>query len=192
VKRLVPILALLLCAGGCSKQVADPHLPEPLQADHAPAPIADGMVGLATFSGEVLVMSRRDYPVHREDPLSAVSPTDLAVAWGPSARSDVRAGLDVWQVNRRFAWRAGSKAWANPDVRSFMRHSGNWHMIPATPEVARELGRVRKGDIVRIEGDLVQVTFSNGVYFRSSMTRDDEGDGACEIIRATSIVVVRA
>lgn len=78
-----------------------------------------------------------------------------------------------------------------PGVRFFTRSSGNWHMIPATPEVARALGRVARGDIVRIEGELVQVTFDNGVYFRSSLTRDDEGDGACEIIRVRSIVVER-
>lgn len=189
--RLLPILAVLLCAQGCGKQVADPVLPEPVQIDHAEAPVADGMVGLATFSGRVLVLSRRDYPTSRDDALSAVSPTDLAVAWGSSARADVRDVVELHQVNRRYAWRVRSSEMARPEVRAFTRHSGNWHMIPATPEVAEQLRRVAKGDVVRIEGELVQVRFDNGVYYRSSTTRDDEGDGACEVIRATSIVIER-
>lgn len=183
-------LMLALVLTGCSSR-PEPELPEPVQVNHAPAPVADGMMGLAMFSSRVLVLSRRDYPLTRDDPLSAVSPTDLAVAWGPAAKSDVRGVVELHQVNRRYVWRARSSQMAKPGVRFFTRSSGNWHMIPATPEVAADLARVAKGDIVRIEGELVQVTFDNGVYFKSSTTRDDEGDGACEIIRVRSIVVER-
>lgn len=188
-RRIFSILPF--CIAAYSPHVADPHLPEPAQADYAPAPIAAGMVGLATFSGDVLVLSSRRYPLSREDPLSAVSPVDLAVAWGPSARSDVHGEMSIWQVNRRYAWRVRASRMARPEIRDFMLHSGNWHMIPASPEVERDLARVRKGDVVRIEGDLVQVSFDGGMYFKSSLVRDDTGDGACEIIRVRSIVVER-
>lgn len=188
--RLVPF-ALACALAGCFSR-PEPDLPEPVQVNHAPGSVADGMIGLATFLGRVLVLSRRDYPLTRADPLSAVSPTDLAVAWGAAARSDVRDVVELHQANRRYVWRARSSQMGNPGVRFFTRSSGNWHMIPATPEVARQLRRVAKGDVVRIEGELVQVTFDDGVYFRSSLTRDDEGDGACEIIRVRSVVIERA
>lgn len=90
-------LALAIALAGCLSR-PEPELPEPVQVDHAPAPVADGMMGLATFSGRVLVLSRRDYPLTRADPLSAVSPTDLAVAWGQEAKSDVRDVVELHQV----------------------------------------------------------------------------------------------
>lgn len=181
------------CLAGCSSpRVADLDLSEPVQVNQDPVQLADGMVGMASFSSRVLVLSRRDYPTSKEDPLSAVSPTDLAVAWGPAATAAAREAVELWQVNRRYAWRARKSDMETSGVGDFMRHSGNWHMVPGAPEVASELKRVRKGDVVRIEGDLVQVVFDNGVYFKSSMTRDDTGDGACEIIRMRSLVIERA
>lgn len=181
------------CASGCSSpRASEIDLPEPVQINQEEKPVADGMIGIAGFSARVLVLSRRDYPLGKADPLSAVSPTDLAVAWGPAALGDVRDRVELWQVNRRYVWRARVSDMKRPGVKDFTRHSGNWHMIPSDDEVAKQLRRVAKGDVVRIEGDLVSVRFDNGVYFRSSTRRDDTGDGACEIIRARSIVVERA
>lgn len=188
---------LLACMGsllvpGCSGVLDDePNLPDPVQMDQPSWVVAPGMSGLATLSARVLVLSRRDYPENPADALSAVSPVDLAVAWGSAARRPARDVVELVQSDRRYNWRTRRSDMDLPGVRKFTEHSGNWHMIPASPEVARDLARVAKGDIVQIEGDLVQVTFTNGVYYRSSTSRDDTGDGACEIVRARSISVER-
>ena len=47
---------------------------------------------------------------------------------------------------------------------------------------------MRKGDRVRIDGWLVQANAPDGWRWRSSLTRDDSGGGACEVVYVCSIV----
>lgn len=177
---------------GCRMPFAEEiDLPNPVQRDLAPWPVAAGMTGLATISARVLVLARRDYPVTPADTLSAVSPLDLAVAWGASARSDARDAVELTQSDRRYNWRSRKSDAGIAGVRYFTRYSGNWHMIPARHDVAQALKSIRVGDVLGIEGDLVQVEFTNGTYYRSSTSRDDTGDGACEVVRARSVTIDR-
>jgi hypothetical protein len=61
-------------------------------------------------------------------------------------------------------------------------HSANMHMIPATAEVERQLLRVRPGQVVALMGYLVEVRGRDGFRWRSSLTREDTGNGACELV----------
>jgi hypothetical protein len=61
------------------------------------------------------------------------------------------------------------------------------HMIPADAATAKELGRVRIGDKVRIDGWLVEADAPDGWRWRSSLTREDSGGGACEVVYVCSI-----
>ena len=190
-RRFLAGTAAFLVSGCGLLSANELDLPEPVQIDRTPWPVAAGMMGLATLSAKVLVLSRRDYPTTPADTLSAVSPLDLAVAWGLAARSDVRKAVQLTQSDRRYNWRSRKSDAGMSGVRNFTRYSGNWHVVPATPDVAQALSRIAVGDVVRIEGDLVQVTFTNGTYYRSSMTRDDTGDGACEVVRVRSVEIDR-
>lgn len=46
----------------------------------------------------------------------------------------------------------------------------------------RELERVRRGDVVRIEGFLVDASRADGWHWKTSTTRNDTGAGACELV----------
>jgi hypothetical protein len=61
-------------------------------------------------------------------------------------------------------------------------------MIPSNDDVERDLLRVRPGEVVRIDGYLVVATKENGSVWRSSLTRKDAGDGACELIWIENII----
>jgi hypothetical protein len=61
------------------------------------------------------------------------------------------------------------------------------HVIPANDDVARALSRVREGDRLRMDGWLVEVDAPDGWTWRSSTTREDSGDGACEVVYACSL-----
>ena len=56
--------------------------------------------------------------------------------------------------------------------------------------LARAAGRVRRGDWIEIEGELVEI---NGTLkgrefsWHSSLSRDDEGGGACEVLYLTRL-----
>ena len=56
------------------------------------------------------------------------------------------------------------------------------HMIPATAEVERRLLHVRSGQVVALTGYLVEVHGLDGFRWRSSLTREDTGNGACELV----------
>lgn len=175
---------------GCAEHDDVPLLPEPEQVNIEPTRIDAGMIALAEFSAEVLVLGRREYPSDPGDVLSGSSPLDLAVAWGPAASEQAISAVELTQSDRRYHWRARSSDMDKPGVGDFTRHSGNWHMVPADEDVKRALFSIVPGDRIRMEGELVLLTFPDGTYYASSLSRNDTGDGACEIFRVASIEII--
>lgn len=138
---------------------------------------------LAGFSIDARVLSLRDYAYGRE---ADFSPTDLALGWGRMRDEEVLARLDIEQRGRWYHYR-----WRDsPPIpsREIAKSSANMHIIPADPAAAGALRRVRDGQRVRIDGWLVEVVADDGWKWRSSLTRDDMGAGACELIYACTIV----
>lgn len=132
---------------------------------------------LAGFSVDARVLSRRDYDSGREADLS---PTDLALGWGRMRDDAVLDALDISQSGRWYRY-----AWSDQPpipVPEIVRSSANMHLIPANAAVARALEDVREDDRVRIDGWLVEADAPDGWTWRSSLSREDTGDGACEVI----------
>lgn len=51
----------------------------------------------------------------------------------------------------------------------------------------KQLLAVRRHDLVTLEGYLVEVAGPEGYHWRSSLTRDDTGGHACEVMWVTSV-----
>lgn len=131
----------------------------------------------AHLRATVRVLSREDYHL---DPLAAAVPVDLAVGWGPMSDTAVIDALEISQGARFYTWRYEREPPLPTEV--IVTHSSNWHMVPASRAIERELDRVRQGDLVEIEGLLVDLKRDDGGFARTSLRRDDTGAGACEII----------
>jgi hypothetical protein len=158
-------------------------LQSPLPSDLAPFRLqAATLTPLAGFSVDARVLSREDYHAGREADLS---PTDLALGWGAMRDDAVLSRLDISQSGRwyHYAWRGEPPL--PPD--EIARSSANMHLIPATTAVAETLHRVHRDDRVRIDGWLIEADAPDGWHWRSSLTRDDTGDGACEVIYVCAI-----
>ena len=56
------------------------------------------------------------------------------------------------------------------------------HMIPANAAVAATLADVQEGQRIRLSGQLVRVDGDDGFTWSSSLSREDTGNGACELI----------
>lgn len=56
------------------------------------------------------------------------------------------------------------------------------HMIPANDEIKQILAKAKAGQMIKLQGQLVEVTREDGWRWRSSLTRTDSGDGACELV----------
>ena len=162
--------------------------PEQHNLDHAAA-FQDKdftITPLADFSLTARVLSRADYSY---DPTSSISPTDLAMGWGRMSDSTVLAKLDISQSSRWYTSRWGAEGPPIPQDE-IIRSSANMHMLPANDMVRVELKQVRPGDVVHLEGQLIEAHSANGGVWRSSMTRDDSGNGACEVVYVRSLVVM--
>lgn len=165
----------------------DAPLQSPVPGDFAPIWLQDAtLVPLAGFSVDARVLSREDYHAGRE---SNLSPTDLALGWGRMRDDDVLSRLDISQSGRwyHYAWR-GEPPLPPDDI---VRSSANMHMIPATRAVADALHAVRRDDRVRIDGWLVEADAPDGWRWRSSLTREDSGNGACEVVYVCAMSVQR-
>jgi len=138
---------------------------------------------LAKFEVTARVLSRDDYHFDAE---SDISPTDLALGWGRMSDSAVLRSIDIDQGGRFYSWRVREFPIPRREIET---HSANMHMVPADATVARALKRVRVGDVVTIEGDLIEADKAGGWKWRSSMTRDDTGDGACELVYVRDITI---
>jgi hypothetical protein len=143
------------------------------------------LVPRAEFSAKVRVLHREDYDA---GPLAKLVPTDFAVGWGPMSDSQVLAGIEISQSNRFYYWR--TENWPI-ERRQIELHSANWHVIPENASVRDTLARLRTGSLVELRGRLVDIEGKEG-GMRTSLTREDTGAGACEILLASWVRVMDA
>ena len=138
---------------------------------------------LAGFSLQARVLSREDYSIGRT---SDYSPTDLALGWGPMSVPGMAQKLRVSQGGRWYRYGWGSEGPPIP-LRQIVGNSANMHMVPADIAAARSLERVGAGDVVRIDGWLIRIDGDEGWHWQSSLSREDSGAGACELVLVCSI-----
>jgi hypothetical protein len=112
---------------------------------------------------------------------AAVSPVDLTLGWRLMSNQEILDGLHLYSQKRAYAW-TGRDGRLPTSEWNIITHSANMHMVPATAEIADRLGAVKRGELVDIHGYLVEIKFPNGGVWRSSLTREDSGEGACELV----------
>ncbi len=205
-KKLIAVLALVVIAAvvflnrGGKEQRSISGLEPPVQQ------AAEGGVQLEesgysvnitfkySYEIDAVVLSARSY--HGSSLGDRLAPKDLALGWGTVAEYNDRIDFHWSQSGRWYYWRVNSDTDLSPVGGSggVAKQSANNHIIPADDSVKKQLGRVKKGDHVIITGYLVDLRGEkpDGSYFtwNSSVSRDDTGDGACELIYATDIRIL--
>jgi hypothetical protein len=151
--------------------------PVQVDLDHG-AQLQKGDTTLTTrahFDITARVLSRKDYGGADGE----LVPLDLAMGWGRMSDSDVLQHIDISQSGRFYYWHVREFPIPRREIET---SSANMHMIPADADVKRQLEQVRAGEVVHLEGFLVDATRPGGWQWKTSMTRDDTGAGACELI----------
>src|ERR1700675_617248 len=111
----------------------------------------------ANYQITARVLGRESYHF---DALSDLIPEDLALGWGPMSDNRILRTIEVSQSNRFYYWHADS---GTPIARdAIIAHSANTHVIPQNSLVARELARVRPGEVVTLRGELVDGVRNDG------------------------------
>jgi hypothetical protein len=155
---------------------------EPLQGVVAGSPPVFEKAGykitaLASFDITARVISSEHYHFDRE---SDLAPVDLALGWGPMSDTVVLKQLSFSQDHRFYFYH-----WSGtPPIPAgeIVTHSANMHLIPANSAVAKRLAGIRAGNLVHFTGYLVKAEGPNGWLWVSSLTRNDTGPGACELV----------
>lgn len=137
----------------------------------------------AAFAVEARVLSAEHY---RWDGGARLAPVDLALGWGPMSDSATLARFKVTQGARFYTLYPRDDSL---DLAVALRHSANMHLIPANDAVRRRLAAARTGHLVSLRGQLVDAARPDGFTWRTSLTRDDTGAGACELLFVESATV---
>ena len=111
---------------------------------------------------------------------------DLGMVWDMNLQSGDLHKVSFWSGEFTLNFQHG------PGVKFYLENAGNNHMLASTPEVYNQVTSLRRGDQIRIVGALVNYYRTDiGPYWRkSSLTRTDTGNGACEVIFVDRIEVI--
>ncbi|MEC8122564.1 MAG: hypothetical protein VX125_01740 [Pseudomonadota bacterium] len=135
---------------------------------------------LEPFRGEFRILGSKEY---HDDAQAKFSPIDYAVTRGLFTEPEIARQISINQYDRFLNWKM-----ARPPIPAQLATQlvSNMHIIPANPEIAKKIKQVKRGDLVRLTGDLVQVNDKDLVW-KSALDWKGVGDGACKLIRVNSI-----
>ncbi len=161
---------------------------EPIQTETQELPFSTKINSLrffitpmADYDISAVVVSSKRY--HRGIDAKVV-PLDLGVCWGDIAKEENRKKIKFQQYLRFLTYRFKEDLPFSMEYLS--SHAGNIHIIPANKRIKRVMFSLDKNDSVRLKGYLVKVIAQNqkySYYHRgTSLSRDDTGDGACELM----------
>jgi len=132
---------------------------------------------LAHFALDARVLHRKNYHFDRQ---SALVPVDLAVGWGPMSDQAILDQLEISQ-SRRFFWYQWSRL-PPLDPDQITCHATNLHLIPSNAAMASACKSLRTGELIHLQGLLVEASGPGIGTWRSSLSRTDSGNGACELV----------
>ncbi len=143
------------------------------------------ITNLAPYEGEFRVLSIENYSL---GPESKLSPVDFALGWGKMKDPQVYKQLSIRQSNRWYYWRYVNSPPIPVDEIS--NQSANTHLIPANKDIAKQLAKIDPDNLIYLKGQLVEVKSEDGWMWRSSLSRDDTGNGACELMLVEEVRVL--
>ena len=138
---------------------------------------------LASFVITAKVLAKNNYRVGRE---SDLSPTDLALGWKNMSDEAVLNNIVITQSNRWYHWQVQEFPILRSEIET---QSANMHLIPATSAIESMINRVKQGEIIEMRGYLVRVDAQDGWHWQSSLTRNDTGAHACELVFVESFFI---
>ncbi|EAR07321.1 hypothetical protein, partial [Reinekea blandensis] len=158
---------------------------DPTEQSHAQIAYGDyQLTSLAPFELQAKILGIKNYRFGRE---SELSPMDLALGWNRMADDSVLESIRIRQSNRWYYWSTDRYPIPRREIET---SSANMHMIPASKAILSQLKALKVGQNIRIEGRLVRADAEDGWHWVSSLTRQDTGDGACELVLLTQLEVL--
>ena len=115
----------------------------------APAVKGQSVSVLKPFNGDFRILGSKHY---RNDEQAKFSPIDFAVSYGLFAHPEIASQIKINQYDRYLNWSMQTLP-VPPDQA--MKLVSNMHIIPANPDIAKQITQVKRGDLVRLKGCLL-------------------------------------
>jgi hypothetical protein len=135
------------------------------------------------FEVQGRVLSRR---IYIGDARADISPIDVALGWGKMSDVSFLQQVEFIQNNRFLYWHVNEFPMPRKELEA---SASNMHLIPEDERIERQLKSIKKGQIVTLYGYLVDVKAPDDFIWMTSRSRDDSGDGACEIIYVKGVKI---
>lgn len=142
------------------------------------------IIPLAEFNITAKVLARKDYSLGRE---SDLSPVDFVLGWQSMSDEAILEQIDIKQSGRWYHWRVQSFPIPRKEIET---QSANMHLIPADDYIENLLDDVKQGQLISIEGYLIRAEADNNWAWQSSLSRNDTGAHACEVIFVKSVNIL--
>ncbi|MCR5597159.1 MAG: hypothetical protein K6G19_03210 [Lachnospiraceae bacterium] len=206
-KVLIPLILIVIGVvlflngnvGGRGRR-SIPNIPEPKQTeakggtDFAVSGYNVHADYLYAYEIEALVVHTKNY--YGNDFGAKLAPRDLALAWGNVAKYNSTVDFHWTQHGRWYFWQVDTyeELASVGTVDDVNRQSSNNHLIAANSTVRKSIKKIRTGDHIRLKGYLVSITATDSggtpYYWNSSTSRNDTGDGACEVMYVTEATIL--
>jgi len=141
---------------------------------------------VAEYDITARVLSTKKY----NDKLSELSKFDFALGWNKMSDYNIVKDTYVVQYNRFFLWHLENN-YQLITLTEIKENAANVHMLTDDKSIKRQLRKVNKNDIVNVKGYLVNVQSDSGWLINSSLTRTDDGPGACEVLWVEKITILK-
>ena len=123
-----------------------------------------------------------------------VAPVDIALIWGILTQPEYVRHTKFHLAKRYVSWRYSPPKGGSAYPQGAMHSFANNHIISPSPEQKKILDEIEPGDLISLKGQLVNLRIYdlNGQLvhtMKTSMTRKDKGNGACENILLDEIYI---
>lgn len=138
---------------------------------------------LADYQIKARILSRETYWLGA---FAQISPLDLALGWQEMSDSKNLKYMKITQADRFYFYQYQYSI--SLSTEKMMRTSANVHIIPSQSTLEKRLNNLKVGQIITLKGQLVKAHLKNGSVYVSSLSREDTGPGACEILYVTELI----
>lgn len=164
--------------------------------ENIPAPIQNSVNGteifknfkikkVATFDLTGRILATREYSKYKVgyNEIDSIAPIDMCIGWGKLSTDRYDYAVKFYEFSDRYVTYY-VKDTSILSLTEISQSISNTHLIPKTDKIKKQLLALKKNDLIKIEGYLVDVYDTTGKFnpWVTSKVRTDTGGGACEII----------
>jgi hypothetical protein len=186
---------IFIMARNISYEMVSAGFPVSIEEPTQIAMTEEKMIEISTEEGKYVLTTRATYEInavvksvkrYSKDRGSVISKVDFALAWGELNKPEVDRHISYSQSGRWYYFKYDQQT--PVDIEYISHHSSNVHLIAASDDVDQRLSKIRKNDFIGLQGYLVDVAGENFTW-KSSLSREDRGNGACEVLYVTNVII---